>query len=213
MDTKERILQKANELYMRYGIRSVTMDEIALQCGVSKKTIYQFFADKDELVEAIVKEKIKFSEECCDTDISSSVDAVDEIFKTIDMVEELLKNMNPAVIFDLKKYHYEAFKEMEKHKSEYVYTTVKNNLLRGIKEGLYREDINVEILSRYRVENITLPFNPDFYVKTKNSLADVETEILLHYLYGIASPKGYKLISKYQQERTKKLTSDAKKQI
>jgi len=211
MDTKERILQKANELYMRYGIRSVTMDEIALQCGVSKKTIYQFFADKDELVEAIVKEKIKFSEECCDIDISSSADAVDEIFKTIDMVEELLKNMNPAVMFDLKKYHNEAFMKMEKHKSEYVYTTVKNNLLRGIEEGLYRDDINIEILSRYRVESMTLPFNPDFYIKTKSSLTDVAAEILIHYVHGIVNPKGYKLILKYQQERTKKLTSDAKK--
>lgn len=196
---------------MRYGIRSVTMDEIALQAGVSKKTIYQFYADKDELVEAVVKEKIKFSEDCCNADIGSSVNAVDEVFKTIDMVEELLKNMNPAVMFDLKKYHNEAFSEMEKHKSEYVYTTVKNNLLRGIREGYYRGDINIEILSRYRVESMTLPFNPDFYIKTKSSLLDVATEILLHYLYGIVNPKGYKLILKYQQERTKKLTNDAKK--
>jgi len=211
MDTKEKILHKANGLYMRYGIRSVTMDEIALQAGISKKTIYQFYADKDELVGAVVDEKIKFTEHCCDIDASESLDAVEEIFKTIDMLEEVFKNMNPSVMFDLKKYHSDAFLKLETHKSEYVYKMVKDNLERGIAEGLYREDINKEILARYRVESMMLPFNPEFYIKTKNSLVDVETEILLHYLYGITNPKGYKLILKYQQERTKKLTSDAKK--
>lgn len=211
METKERILNKANDLYMRYGIRSVTMDEIAVQTGVSKKTIYQFYADKDELVEAVVAEKIKYTQDCCDFDVTSSINAVEEIFKTIDMLEEVFKNMNPSVMFDLKKYHMEAFMKLEKHKSEFVYNMVKDNLERGIAEGLYREEINLDILSRYRVESMMLPFNTEFYSKTKNSLLDVETEILLHYLYGIANPKGYKLILKYQQERTKKLTSDAKK--
>ncbi len=211
MDTKERILHKANDLYMRYGIRSVTMDEIALQCGVSKKTIYQFFADKDELVDAVVEEKILYTEGACAIDSASAANAVEEIFKTIDMLEEVFKNMNPSVVFDLQKYHNDAFMKMEKHKSEFVYNMVKSNLERGIEEGLYREDINTEILSRYRIESMMLPFNPEFYAKTKNSLLDVETEILLHYLFGIANPKGYKLILKYQQERTKKSTSNAKK--
>jgi TetR/AcrR family transcriptional regulator, cholesterol catabolism regulator len=211
METKEKILLKANDLYMRYGIRSVTMDEIALQSGVSKKTIYQFYKDKDELVEAVVNEKIKYTEQCCDGDVSKSINAVEEIFKTIDMLEEVFKNMNPSVMFDLKKYHNNAFIKLEKHKSEYVYNMVKDNLERGIAEGLYRQDINLEILARYRVESMMLPFNPEFYFKTKNSLVDVETEILLHYLHGITNPKGYKLILKYQHERIKKLTSDAKK--
>jgi AcrR family transcriptional regulator len=204
MEVKERILQKANELYMRYGIRSVTMDEIALQGGISKKTIYQFYADKDELVEAVLQEKIKHTEQDCNLGSETSANAVEEMFKVIEMVEEMFKSMNPSVIFDLQKYHANAFATFEKHKNEYIYNMVRDNLVRGIEEELYRADINLDLISRYRVEVMQLLFSPQFYAKGKFTMAEAQTEILLHYLYGIASPKGHKLILKYQQERTKK---------
>jgi AcrR family transcriptional regulator len=204
MGVKTRILQKAHDLYMRYGIRSVTMDEIALQAGVSKKTIYQFFEDKDALVEAIVLEKIKFAQQCCDQDKEAARNAVEEIFRTMQMMEEMFRNMNPAVMFDLQKHHPLAFSKFEKHKSEYVYNIIRQNLVRGIEEGLYREEINIDIIALYRVETMLILFNPVFQFKGTYNIADIEKEIVLHYLFGIASPKGYKLILKYQLDRNKK---------
>lgn len=210
MDVKERILIKADDLFMRYGIRSVSMDDIAIDLGVSKKTLYQYYADKDELVDAVLNSIITKNEADCDRDRENSENAIDEIFKAMEMVEEMLRNMNPSVLYDMLKYHPKTFARFLKHKNEYLYTVIRQNLERGIKEELYRPEIKLDIISRFRVESMMLPFNPEFQGKNKFNLAEVEQEIIEHYLYGVASLKGHKLILKYKQERIKKKVSNAK---
>jgi TetR/AcrR family transcriptional regulator, cholesterol catabolism regulator len=213
MDVKERILQKATELYMQYSVRSVTMDDIAEQSGVSKKTIYQFFADKDELVQAVFQAEINDSESCCNIDRVASANAIEEVFKAMEMVERMFRSMNPAVIYDVQKYHPGAYLHFEKHKNEYLHTVIKENLERGIAEGLYRTDLNVDIITRFRLESMMLPFNPSFRTARKYDLADLEIELTLHFLHGIVNPKGYKLILKYQEERNKTTLKDEKKLV
>ena len=204
LNTRDRIRQKADELFMRYGLRSVSMDDIANALGISKKTIYQFFADKNELVDAVLAETLSFSKQNCDRNRSSSANAVEEIFLSMDIADQIFRNMHPSVIFDMQKYHPQAFSRFLKHKNEYLYSIVFKNLERGIKEDLYRPEINAEILSRFRVESMLLSFNPEFYIGQKHNIAEVERQLLEHFLYGIASLKGHKLILKYQQERLKK---------
>lgn len=213
MDVKERILQKATELYMRFSVRSVTMDDIAEQSGVSKKTIYQFFADKDELVQAVFLAEINESESCCNIDRCAAANAIEEVFKAMEMVERMFRSMNPAVIYDVQKYHPSAYRHFEKHKNEYLHTVIKENLARGIAEGLYRADMNVDIITRFRLESMMLPFSPSFRTVRKYDLADLEIELTLHFLYGIVNPKGYKLILKYQEERNKTTLKDEKKLV
>ncbi len=210
MEVKERILQKATNLFMKYGVRSITMDEIAVQTGISKKTIYQFFADKDELVEAVFKAEIDHSESCCNIDRAASANAVEEVFKAMDMVEEMFREMNPALLYEIQKYYPRAYLHMERHKNEYLLQLVKENLVRGMQEDLYRSDLKVDIIARFRVESMLLPFVPGYIGRNGHNLADVEYEIMMHFLYGLASPKGYKMITKYQQERNKKTNSDEK---
>jgi len=204
INTKDRIRQKADELFMRYGLRSVSMDDIANSLGISKKTIYQFFADKNELVDAVLEETLSYNKQNCDRNRTGSTNAVDEIFLSMDVVEQLFRNMHPSVIFDMQKYHPQAFSRFLKHKNEYLYNTVSKNLERGIKEELYRREIDIEILSRFRVESMLISFNPEFYIGQKHNLAEVEHQLLEHFLFGIASLKGHKLILKYQQDRLKK---------
>jgi TetR/AcrR family transcriptional regulator, cholesterol catabolism regulator len=213
MDVKERILQKARELYLRYSVRSVTMDDIAEQTGVSKKTIYQFFADKDELVEAVFLAEVQESEACCDVDRANSANAIEEVFKAMEMVERMFRSMNPAVLYDTQKYHPTAYRHFEKHKNEYLQTVISDNLQRGMAEGLYREDLHVDIMTRFRVESMLLPFSPAFGMASKYNVADLEIELTLHFLYGIASAKGHKMILKYQQEKNKKTLKDEKKLV
>ena len=210
-ETSERIHKKAHELFMQYGLRSVSMDDIANNLGMSKKTIYQYYADKDALVDEVVSAVITSNEAICDFDRTNANDAIHEIFMAMDMVVEMFKTMNPSVLFDMQKYYPNAFQKFLKHKNDYLYRTIKENIKRGIKEELYRPEIKVEILARYRVESILIPFNPEFHTKIKSSLVDIEHEVTLHFLYGLISQKGYKLTQKYQQERTKKLLADAKK--
>jgi len=204
VDNKERIKLQATDLFMKYGIRSVSMDDIANSLGMSKKTIYHYYADKDELVDAVITKEIEFNEGCCQSDKSRSENAIHELFLTMDMVVEMFRSMNPSVLYDMEKYHSGAFQKFLKYKNDYLYNTIRENLVRGIKEDLYRDDININIVARFRVDSMLLVFNPDFQARTKNSLADIEQEIILLYTHGLVNMKGYKLILKYKQERTKK---------
>src|SRR5689334_12645565 len=102
-NTKERIRQKADELFMKYGIRSVSMDDIANALGMSKKTIYQYFVDKDELVDAVVEADISNMQHDCASVMNDAKDAVHEIFLSIDRLLEQFRNMNPMLIYDLEK--------------------------------------------------------------------------------------------------------------
>ena len=195
---------------MQYGLRSVSMDDIANNLGMSKKTIYQYYADKDELIVAVITDELQDNQATCDRDHAASNNAVHEIFLVMNMVVELFSAMNPSLIYDMQKYHPNAFIKFQHHKNDYLYRTIRSNMERGIKEGLYREDINLDILARYRVEGIMLPFNPDFHTRLKYDLARIEEEFIIHFLFGLASPKGYRLIVKYQQERIK-ISNDGKK--
>ena len=209
--TKERIRQKAHDLFMQYSLRSVSMDDIATALGMSKKTIYLYYADKDELVNEVVSAIIKYNQASCEMDRQSADNAIHEIFLAMEFMIEIFRSMNNSLLYDMQKYHPAAFNIFAKHKNDYLYTIIKENLLRGIREELYRPDIKVDILARFRVESVTLPFSPEFHGKVKSSLADIEEEILLNFLFGVVSQKGFKLTLKYQQERNKKTLNNENK--
>ncbi len=210
IETGLRIKQKAHELFMQYGLRSISMDDIATSLGISKKTIYQYFADKDELVDAVVDVEFRKNETICEYDRSNSKNAVHEIFMAMDMVVEMFSSMNPSLVFDMQKYYPKAFQKFHKHKNDYLYNVIRDNIIRGVSEELYRPELNIDIIARFRVESIMIPFNPEFYTKLKYNLAEIEEEFILHFLFGMASLKGYKMIVKYQQERINK-SKDGKK--
>ncbi|MFZ1370281.1 MAG: TetR/AcrR family transcriptional regulator [Ferruginibacter sp.] len=202
-DTKQRIRNAAHDLVMQYSIRSVSMDDIAANLGMSKKTIYQYFKDKDELVEAVVDDVIDTNQCICNTDREKADNAIHEIFLVMDMMVEMFKTMNPSILFDMQKYHQAAFMKFQKHRNEYLYNVCRQNLERGIREELFRPEINVEIMARYRVETMLTAFNPDFQRYLKKSLLEIEEEIIIHYLFGLVTLKGYKLVLKYMEQKKK----------
>ena len=207
---KDRIKQKAHDLFMQYGVRSVTMDEIALQMGVSKKTIYQYYADKDELVDAVMVDIITYNQDCCLQDRQLAKDAVHEVFLAIDMMQEMFQNMNPTILFELEKYYPKSFEKFKQHKYTFLYKVLKENLERGIKEELYRTEVDLDIMIKLRLETMMMPFNQILFPKNKYSLIKVETEFTTNFLFGLATIKGHKLITKYQQDRSKKTNTNEK---
>lgn len=209
MDYKERIQAKADELFMRYGIRSVSMDDIAAQLAMSKKTLYQFFSDKDELVDDVVENVLKKGQQDCVACRLHSKDAVDEIFITMENIAEQFRNMNPMVLYDLEKFHTESFRKFLKHKNEFLLDVISKNIERGIREELFRPEINADILSKFRLESMMIAFNITVFPPRKYNLVEVTQEIIEHYLYGLATLKGHKLILKYKQEK-KTITNDKK---
>ena len=201
MESQARILQKATDLFISYGIRSVTMDEIALQLGISKKTIYQYYADKNELVTAVLEQYLQHNRNCCNRDRMEARNAIHEIFLAMEMVQDMFENMNTSMLYDLEKYHPKAYQLFEKYKNEFLYKVVRENLEKGIREELYRDDIDKNIITSIRLETMMLPFNQHLFPKSKYNLSDVHRQLMEHYLFGVASVKGHKLIQKYKEER------------
>jgi AcrR family transcriptional regulator len=204
MEAKERIVNKAHELFMLYGIRSVSMDEIAAHLGMSKKTIYQSFEDKDAIVDGVVNIEIEMNEKNFAQQKILAENAVHEIFLAIDMIQEMLKGMNPSILFDLEKYHGSAYKKFRDHKNNFYYGMMCDNLNRGIIEEMYKKDINIDIMARFRVSSIFLIFNPEVFPSTKYNLTETFWEITANFLHGLVTPKGNKLIDKYKLQREKK---------
>jgi TetR/AcrR family transcriptional regulator, cholesterol catabolism regulator len=204
MEPKERILEKADELFNRYGIRSVSMDDIAAQLGMSKKTLYQYYADKDELVTGVFSAIMENNKCGCMEGRKASENALHEVFLSFDRVQEMFANMNPAVLFDMEKYHPGCFKKFKEYKNGFMYQMLKSNIERGMEEGIYREDIDVDILTRYRIHSIMMSFNPEMFPNNRTHLLHIEQQLLDVFLNGIATPKGQKLIQKYKNQRTKK---------
>ena len=211
MEAKDRILEKAHELFMRYGIRSVSMDDIAAQLGMSKKTLYQYYIDKEELVTGVFSVIMDENRKNCVDNRDVSENALDEVFLSFDRVRDMFANINPAVLFDMEKYHSGAFKKFREFKNGFLYQMIKTNLERGIKEELYREEIDIDILTRYRIQSITLSFNPEVFPGNRSNIVHIEQQLLEVFLFGIATPKGQKLIQKYKNQRNKKNDHEAKK--
>lgn len=203
MELKDRILQKAADLFHRYGVRSITMDEIASQLGVSKKTIYQYYSDKDELVDRVISEIIGNAQFNCEMLKADARNAIHEIFQVMDFIKNMFTNMNPAMVFDLNRFHPKAYKLFLNYKNQYLYQMIKDNLERGVREGLYRPEINIEIIVKLRLEGMSIAFNPDVFPPAKYNLAEIQQAVVEHFLFGVASLKGYRLVLKYQKESLK----------
>jgi len=201
MNVKERIQAKAHELFMQYGIRSVSMDDIANHLGMSKKTLYQYFADKDELVEAVVDGHISIIQTDCTGCRKDARDAVHEVFITMERIIEQFSNMNPMVLNDLAKFHFKAYQRFREHKDKFLAKIIRENIEWGKKEELYRPDINTDVMSKFRLESMMIPFNISVFPPGKYNLAELSGQIIEHFVYGLVTIKGHKLILKYKQEK------------
>jgi TetR/AcrR family transcriptional regulator, cholesterol catabolism regulator len=211
MEPKERILVKAEELFMQYGIRSVSMDDIANSLGMSKKTLYQYFTDKDELVEGVVQTHISKAECDCTECAQDATDAIDEIFIVMERVVEQFSNMNPMVLYDMEKFHFKSYQRFLQHKNKFLLESIQKNIEWGIKDELYRSDVNIDIMAKYRIESMMIPFNVGVFPPGKYNLATTSELIIENFTYGLATIKGHKLIQKYNDQRKKNLSYDAVK--
>lgn len=201
MEIKERIKQKADELFRRYGIKSVTMDEIANQIGVSKKTIYHSFSDKNELVDEVIADILTYNRDCCKSYRLNSANAIQEVFQAMEMLQIMFDNMNPVILYDIERNHPATYKKFKEYKYKFLFDLVKENIERGKREELYRPEIDASVVAKIRLETMMMPFNEEIFPRNKFSLVNLQQQLIEYFLFGIASMKGYKLILKYQREK------------
>ena len=198
MEPREKIRSGAKELFFKYGIKSITMDDLARHLSISKKTLYQFFSDKREIVYTVTDDFLKSQEQTMKELSACSANAPEEMVKISDFLKELFVSLNPIVFFELKKYHSEAWKLYETHRDKCVLGMITDNLKKGIKEGYYRADIDVEVLAKLRLEQVQCAFDQQLFPATKYDLGHVQMQFFDHFVRGITTLKGHKLFNKYK---------------
>jgi AcrR family transcriptional regulator len=198
MEQRERIIQGGEELLLKAGIKSVTMDDIAKHLGMSKKTIYLFFKDKNELVMALVKKKLQDDEYQLSEMISKSGNVIEEMINMMKCSEDIFSRINPIVIHDMQKYHPDAWRQFQNFKTDVLVGKLEELFTKGIKQGYIRPEIDVKILAKMRVAQFELGFNTNIFPLAEFSPWKVQYQFLEHFNYGICTLKGYKLLNQYK---------------
>jgi TetR/AcrR family transcriptional regulator, cholesterol catabolism regulator len=198
MEIKDRIIQGAQELFFKYGIKSITMDDIAKHLGVSKKTLYLYFADKNEIVVTLMKQSLQ-QDRCEFEQIHTEAkNMIEEVMLMMRHITQMFAKINPTIFYDLQKYHPDAWKQFHQFKRECMAGMIEKSIERGKREGYVRPDVNSKVLSRMRVEMVEMGLNPDVFPPNEFKLMDVQIAILDHFLHGITTIKGHRLINKHK---------------
>jgi len=197
---EEKIIKEIGEMFMTYGVRSVSMDDIARHLGISKKTLYQHFKDKNELVEKVTESVIEERQSEYEEVTKQSVNAIEELFLMSKCMRTHVANLNPSLIFDLKKYHSNAWDIFFNFEHITVFESVRDNLKRGKEEGFFRDEISIKVLAKLRVEQVHMSFDPHAFPKEEFDFTEVHMQMFDHYIYGLLTAKGHKLYEKYKQE-------------
>lgn len=206
MEPLTKILSASAELFRQYGFKSITMDDIARRAGISKKTLYQHFANKQEVVSESVSWFQRHVSDNCMSIINQSENAIEGMVRVMGMFDQVLGNMNPIAMMELERFFPEAFKKFKSNMVEKDIEAIKTNILSGTKEGLYRDGLNADFMARYRMEISMLVLHPNLMLNTQNDLRFVMQEVSEHFLYGIMTPKGEKLYHKYKEKYLKQVS-------
>ncbi len=191
MDIRLRIINGSAELFERNGIKNVTMDYISSQLGISKRTIYEIFKDKNDLLENILREKTKTHKEICYELTKESDNVIEAIFNLGKLNHETFSRINPLFFEDLKKYHYSVYAKVVKNEDFKDKDLLRSLIENGIKEGLFKSSLNISLVNIFIHEILEIIHRDEFKAFGKETLYE---SVFLPYFYGIATNKGKKII-------------------
>jgi AcrR family transcriptional regulator len=201
----ENILGRIYNLYFKYGIKSVTMDDVSRELGISKKTLYEHFTDKDEMVSQVFElERKKVLKDLCEI-LGYAQNAILELFLINRYFSEKIKNYNANVDFDLKKYHFNVYENHKSKALESMYSHILSNLNRGINEKVYRNDFNAEFIARLHVSRLVTMQQSEIFTMEELLDKSCHQELIIYHVRGIATPEGIKILEK-ELEKIKKET-------
>lgn len=199
IQTKDKIILATEQLFYKYGVKRMTMDDIAKHLAMSKKTLYQFYNDKEELVIAIASESIRRHQADLLNIQKEAKDPIDEFFLVSKYMLKELSKINPVFFFDIQKHYPLAWQKFLEFKMDCARQTIEDNLIKGIQLGLYRKDINVKLYALHRVYQVDMALNNELYNPENYTVVEVNQSLLDMYMHGITTIKGHKLINKYKE--------------
>ena len=200
-DIEERILTAAETLFLQYGIRSVTMDDIAKALAVSKKTIYQHFKDKDEIVLEVSERIFLKEKELMNRMHEQGETVIHEMVLLSKYLREHVATVNPSAMYDLQKFYKEAWQVFLAFQQDCL-KLIEDTIIKGIAEGYFRSDINPKILAILRSETITLSFDQQLFPREQFDPQEVQMQLFEQFINGILTDKGRHLYQKYSEKVT-----------
>ena len=204
----ELIVAKAKELFFSYGLKSVSMDDVARGAGISKKTIYQSFSDKSDLIQTIVDDLMRCHHRLLVECRATAADAIDEVLLQSNAPFDTWAAVTPGFFYELEKFFPALWQKLEEHKKAVLLPGIISNLEKGKSEGLYRNDVNVTLMADIRVHHLTTALQPHVLTTQRMSVSQLMAELTLFYLHGITTEKGKNRLTKYLKNRNENRTDN-----
>jgi AcrR family transcriptional regulator len=192
MEPKDKIIHQSLILFLKKGVKQVNMDEVASNLGISKKTLYIHFNNKQDLVHQCFKWHTKMFEEMVNNSNSQVQNAIDGLFAIDEGVSLMMKKTNPYLLGELKRYYPKTWGLLEELKQKVLFNIMKNNLINGIQQGLYRSELDVDIVTKLIISRTDALVNDEVFPLTVYNFKDLLKEIRIYHIRGIATPKGIK---------------------
>jgi TetR/AcrR family transcriptional regulator, cholesterol catabolism regulator len=190
MEKLNEILMKVSELFRKYGIKSVTMDDVAKELGISKKTLYQYVIDKSDLINKLMDYEIEGVEICFQGILTTKQNAIEELFEVNRFMMSYLKRYSPSFDYDMKKYYPDIFNRVFIIRRNKIYNTTLANLKKGKLEGLYREELIEEVLTKLHVSRMENMSSSSLFTMEEINSGEVFKEMFIYHIRGIANEKG-----------------------
>lgn len=192
MSFKEKILETAENMFTRFGLRSVTMDDIARDLSISKKTLYGCIRDKKELVLLSITKNVLDHKKESEEIFSNIKHPIDQMSAIFDSMYKRVSQINPSVFMDLKKSYPKAFEQFNSFREEFIYNKIRENLLAGIEMGVYRDDIDVNLIAKFYITSVEFILTPK--KEEEMNIIHSQYELINYHLRGIATDKGLKYL-------------------
>lgn len=190
----EHILNRVLGLYSRYGIKSITMDDICRELGISKKTLYQMVKDKQELINRVIDYEMDLYRKTTDGMKLRELNAIEELIHVNHRIHTSHSIHSPTFYYDLKKYYPDIHARMVDHKRKRMYELTRENLEKGMREGLYRQDLNPHMIARLYMARVEMMSNQDLIEEEESGSLEFIREIFIYHLHGICNENGKKFL-------------------
>lgn len=203
MESVEKdIMDCALGMFSKYGIRSVTMDDVAKELGMSKKTLYKYFENKADLVHKSIRARFEEIQKSLIEIHLNAANAIDELIEVDEVVGKVMRNQNPSLRFQLQKYYPETFREVFEGRHDMLSAMVQENIESGKRDGLYRKEASTEVISfLYCAKMETMPEN-EMQLFENHSMPFVMHQALEYHIRGLATEKGLQYLEQKLKDKS-----------
>jgi len=196
---RQEIIEKARKMFFQKGVRSVTLDDLCNEMGISKKTIYQYFSNKEELIDEAVTSYMMINIGQIEDFMTHSENAIEGFFRTANHVYHIFNSISPTTIHETKKYYPQIWTKLQLFKKASIEKLTVVNLQNGIQEGLYRDDINADMVMRFYLTIVLNMNDEELFPDTLYHPGKVYRDYIKYHIRSIATEKGYELFKQLSQ--------------